>query len=387
MHIQGISLFAIAFLVGADELLLGPILTPIGNDFSVRPESVTLFVTAYSLGNAVCAFFFGALSDRYGRMQVLIPASIVFAGASVATALTECFSCALFFRVVTGAASAGMLPIAFAIAADTGTSRAIRSVAFVQAGLTLGMVTSPSLGALLTELFSWRIAFASLGIAALPFALMAMLIRTAPVPAKSISQPVRRARLLVPGSVGALIAMGFGLGGGTAIFTLIGERLRDIAGLGTGTIGGVYALLGVVSVIGNVAMPRISARFGDGRHIMRCALVVCLTMNAVVFVTPAGWPLAFALPLWALAAGIGSPALMNYIAELATARRGALMALGMTAMHGGLAVTSGLAGMTYAMGSEWTAALGTLLFALAILALRPAKGPAESETGHRAVDP
>lgn len=47
--IQSIALFFIAFLVGADELLLGSILEPIGGDLGVPPSQVTLFITAYSL--------------------------------------------------------------------------------------------------------------------------------------------------------------------------------------------------------------------------------------------------------------------------------------------------------------------------------------------------
>ncbi|MDO6707219.1 hypothetical protein [Photobacterium sp. 1_MG-2023] len=49
-----ILLFFIAFLVGADELMLGPILVPIGQDLGVAPERVTLFITAYSLALACC---------------------------------------------------------------------------------------------------------------------------------------------------------------------------------------------------------------------------------------------------------------------------------------------------------------------------------------------
>ncbi|WP_000479220.1 hypothetical protein [Vibrio mimicus] len=45
-----VMLFLIAFLVGADELMLGPILAPIGHDLGVPPERVTLFITAYSVG-------------------------------------------------------------------------------------------------------------------------------------------------------------------------------------------------------------------------------------------------------------------------------------------------------------------------------------------------
>ena len=49
---QSMILFLVAFLVGADELMLGSILEPIGNDLSVQPSQVTLFITAYSLAIA-----------------------------------------------------------------------------------------------------------------------------------------------------------------------------------------------------------------------------------------------------------------------------------------------------------------------------------------------
>lgn len=372
-YIQRALLFFIAFLVGADELLLGPILTPIGNDLSVRPESITFFITAYSLANAACAFFLGALSDRFGRMQVLVPAAMVFALASVGTALSASFEMALFFRVLTGAASAGMLPVAFAIAGDEGHGRAIHGIAFVQAGLTLGMITSPGIGALLTELFSWRVAFAGLGVAAIPFALLAVAFRARPNEAGQVTHEVEASPLLSPGAIGALIAMCFGLGGGIGIFTLIGERLRDVVGFETGTIGLIFACLGAVSVGGNFVMPKVVARFGGGRRVMRISLCACLAMNVAVFALAASvhWLLIFALPLWSLAGGIGSPALMNYLAGLATARRGALMALGMSMMHIGVAFSSGIAGLSYAVGSVWTAVFGGVVFGIAIIALRP----------------
>ncbi|HHQ2585759.1 TPA: hypothetical protein ACSPKR_003153 [Providencia rettgeri] len=49
--------------------------------------------------------------------------------------------------------------------------------------------------------------------------------------------------------------MGFGLSGGIGIFTLIGERLRDVAGYGTDIIG-IDARLarGVLSMAGNFMM-------------------------------------------------------------------------------------------------------------------------------------
>lgn len=93
------------------------------------------------------------------------------------TGLAATFEMALLSRVLTGAASAGMLPVAFAIASDAGGTNAVRRIAFVSAGLTFGMIMSPGLGALLTALFSWPVAFIALGLAAVPFAALTFVIK------------------------------------------------------------------------------------------------------------------------------------------------------------------------------------------------------------------
>ncbi|MGL6327124.1 MFS transporter [Aeromonas rivipollensis] len=141
-----VLLFFIAFLVGADELMLGPLLTPIGRELGVQPERVTLFITAYSLALAMIAPLLGSLSDRLGRVRIMLPAALLFGAASIATGLVDSFEWGLASRVLTGLASAGMLPIAFAMAADGTGKDAMKRIAWVQSGLTLGMIASPALG-------------------------------------------------------------------------------------------------------------------------------------------------------------------------------------------------------------------------------------------------
>lgn len=190
-------LFLIAFVVGADEFLLGPILTPIGRDLAVPPERITTFIAAYSLPLAFLAPIGGALSDRFGRMTVLIPASALFGLASIATSTAPSFEVGLVWRVLTGVGSAGMLPVAFALAGDEGGERATRGIAVVQAGLTLGIILSPGLGALAAGFLFWRFAFSGLGALALLIALVAALARgTAPLSAAGAS--VTAGRLFVP---------------------------------------------------------------------------------------------------------------------------------------------------------------------------------------------
>ena len=374
-----ILLFLIAFLVGADELMLGPILAPIGKDLGVQPERITLFITAYSVALAMVAPLLGSLSDRLGRIKVMLPAALLFGAASVATGLVENFEWGLASRVLTGLASAGMLPIAFAMAADSAGTDAMKRIAWVQAGLTLGMIASPAVGALLTQWLSWRAAFILLGVCAWCVAAALALLPADQEPAEPSRehQDGKAARILaIPGAVGALLAMCLGLGGGIGLFNLVGQHLRDTQDWSIGSVGGLYALLGIISVIGNLLMPRLSGRVESGRTLMRMALVVCLLVSVWFYLYPAGQPmllpmlLIVPLLLWALAGGIGSPALQGYIAQLSAAHRGMLMSLAMTMMHLGVALWSGIAGFAYSAGPVALAALAMLLFGGAITALR-----------------
>ena len=371
-----ILLFLIAFLVGADELMLGPILAPIGRELGVQPERVTLFITAYSLALAMIAPLLGTLSDRLGRMKVMLPATLLFGAASVVTGLVESFEWGLASRVLTGLASAGMLPIAFAMAADSAGTDAMKRIAWVQAGLTLGMIASPAVGALLTQWLSWRAAFILLGVCAWGVAAALALLPAGQDPAEKSAahREDKGPRLLaIPGAVGALLAMCLGLGGGIGLFNLVGQHLRDTQEWSIGSVGGLYALLGVISVAGNLLMPRLSGRVESGRTLMRLALMVCLLVSVCFYLAPAGQLMLPILLLWALAGGIGSPALQGYIAQLSGAHRGMLMSLAMTMMHLGVALWSAVAGFAYSAGPLAMALLAMLLFGSAIALLRPVK--------------
>lgn len=371
-----IFLFLIAFLVGADEFLLGPILTPIGTDLSVPPERIAFFVTAYSLPLAIMAPVLGAVSDRYGRVAILMPSTLVFGLASIATSLVTTFETGIATRILTGAASGGMLGIAMAMAGDLGEKAAPRAIAFVTSGLTLGIILSPGIGALSAEMWSWRFAFAVLGGLAVFMAmagLPSLRKMRAPDHRPYAGRDNASGPLFVPGAWGSLIAMAFGLGGAVGCFALAGERLRDLFQFETATIGMIYAAFGILTLIGNATMPWALSRAGSGRALMRIALAFVLAAIVVTFAFDAlgPVPIGLALVVWAVLGGMGAPGLQTHIAQLSPTRRGALMALAGSSMNLGLAGASALAATVYPAGAEWVAVVGAGLLAAAIVALRP----------------
>ncbi|EPN8545606.1 MULTISPECIES: MFS transporter [Vibrio] len=380
---QSMILFLVAFLVGADELMLGSILEPIGNDLSVQPSQVTLFITAYSLAIAIFAPYLGRLSDRAGRIRIMVPACFVFGVVPITTGIVHDFELAIATRVITGIASAGMLPIAFALAGDAKGNRAMRQIVMVQAGLTLGMITSPAIGALLTQLLSWRAAFIILGVAALLVSAMSVVFMNNKhnESKKSDTLPPIADVIHLPGALRAILAMCLGLGGGIGVFNLIGLHIRDTSELALGWVGAIYAALGIVSVVGNMCVGRACRWLGSSRAVMRVALMVCIPCSAWVFSSEMSTVTAYlpALVLWSLAGGVGSPALQAHIASLSDEYRGVLMSFGMSMMHFGVAIWSALAGFAYSVGNEWVAFVALLLFGSAVVILKPVGNTEQSE--------
>lgn len=371
-----ILLFLIAFLVGADEFLLGPILTPIGADLSVPPERIALFITAYSLPLAIMAPLLGGVSDRYGRLTVLVPSTLVFGLASISTSFVSSFEVGIATRILTGAASGGMLGIAMAMAGDLGEKAAPKAIAFVTSGLTLGIILSPGIGALSAQMWSWRFAFAVLGGLALIVAFISLpSLRATATPRNRTNTDASHAAgpLFVPGALGSLIAMALGLGGAVGCFALVGERLRSLFAWDTGTIGMVYAAFGILTLVGNFTMPWALARVGSGRALMRIALVFVLAAIVVTYVfdTLGPLPILAAFAVWAVAGGTGAPGLQTHIAQLSPARRGALMALAGSSMNLGIAGASALAASVFSAGAAWVAVVALVLITIACVALRP----------------
>lgn len=376
-----IFLFLIAFLVGADEFLLGPILTPIGTDLSVPPERIALFITAYSLPLALMAPILGGVSDRYGRLAVLVPSTLAFGLASIATSFIPSFETGIATRILTGAASGGMLGIAMAMAGDLGEKAAPKAIAFVTSGLTLGIILSPGIGALSAEFWSWRFAFAALGGLALIVVLVGLpSLRTTPAPEHRANADADNtdSLLFVPGAWGSLIAMAAGLGGAVGCFALVGERLRSLYEWDTATVGMVYAAFGILTLVGNFTMPTALARVGSGRALMRIALVFVLAAIVVTYVFDGLVPalVLLALAIWAVLGGIGAPGLQTHIAQLSPSRRGTLMALAGSSMNLGVAGATALAASVYPAGAAWVAGVALVLIAIAIVALRPVSADA-----------
>src|SRR5271163_3550264 len=76
------------FLDRMSQLYLAPYFAP---EFHLSHEQVGVLASVLAISWALSTFFFGALSDRWGRRRILIPAVFAFSALSWVSGLAQSF--------------------------------------------------------------------------------------------------------------------------------------------------------------------------------------------------------------------------------------------------------------------------------------------------------
>lgn len=366
-----------------------PILPLYVQDHGASAFTVGVVLAAYSAAQLVGSPVLGRLSDRFGRRPVLVIALIGSAVGHLVTASAGTVGLIIVARLFDGF-SGGSLSIAHAAAADLAPpSQRPRLFGLLGAGIALGFVAGPALGAL-AALGGPRVPFIAAGAlcavnaASAWWRLPAFAPPGTPHPLHPTPQPERAAQggragageslgLLSPSSVLGRtlltsLVLGIGFAGFESTFSLLG---RERVGLTEAKAGMVFAGVGIVlSIVQGLLVRRVIERIGPTRT-ARTAVTVNLVGFAVL-IPAAGWTgLVPALLLLTVGQGLLTPAMSTVVSSLAPAdRRGAVFgvqqSVGAASRVVGPLVALGLYGigvpLPYVLGAG-LAVLGLLAFA------------------------
>jgi MFS transporter, DHA1 family, multidrug resistance protein len=145
-----------------------PALPAIQAHFAVSPGTAQLALSLSILANAVAALSYGPLSDRFGRRPVVLAGLAMFIAGSVLCALAPSISLLIVGRVVQAGGGAAGMVIARAIVRDLfERERAASMIAYLTMAMVVAPMLSPSVGALLLDLFDWRAIFIALTVVGL----------------------------------------------------------------------------------------------------------------------------------------------------------------------------------------------------------------------------
>ena len=166
MDRERLALYAGTVAAYSDRYVTQSILPVLSEEMGVGPARAGLTVSAVVLAIAVASPFYGPLSDALGRKPVMVGATALLAGATLACAFAPSFGALVALRALQGVFVPGMTAVSVAYAGDR---YGLRGLPTVVAGIIAASVVGGLLGRVLAggiaAVGGWRapfVAFAAL---------------------------------------------------------------------------------------------------------------------------------------------------------------------------------------------------------------------------------
>jgi predicted MFS family arabinose efflux permease len=276
---------AAVFMVSAEARVIAPLLPAIALGLGSSVAAAGMLITAYTIPYGLFQLVYGPLADRFSRQRVMGVALGLFSLGTFLSGFGPNMPALYLLRFATGAAAAGVIPIALAYVGDAvpyqQRQAALGRVVSVAA---LGGVLSAALGGVIATLLSWRALFIGYGLLAL--LVSAVLLRLpvvrlrAPQPrAAGLLGPYRAIFRLAGSRATALYSLVFFEG---MIATLVSWRMLFIGyGLLALAVSAVLLRLPVVRL--RAPQPRAAGLLGPYRAIFRLAGSRATALYCLVF--------------------------------------------------------------------------------------------------------
>src|SRR5262249_5065789 len=127
---------------------------------SASLDQINWVLTSYIVASAIMTAPIGWLADRFGRKKLFIVCAAGFTFASVLCGLAHSIEQMVLFRLLQGMFGAALVPLSQAVLLDSYTVEERGSaMAIWGVGVMLGPIMGPTLGAWLTETYSWHWVF------------------------------------------------------------------------------------------------------------------------------------------------------------------------------------------------------------------------------------
>jgi len=395
----GVSVLVVTGALGFGRFGYTMILPSMKEGLSLSYTEMGLLATGNFLGYLAFALAGGFLAARYGP-RLVISLSLALAGAAMfLTGLVNSFASALVMRILTGIGSGGSnVPVMGLLSAWFAAKRRGLAAGAAVAGSSLGLlITGPLVPAIVASYgeAGWRYSWYVLGVAVIAMGLLSyMLLRNRPaekglrpVGAESEHDPILEAPAVSSlawssvyraGALWQLGAIYFAFGFSYIIYaTFFAAYLTREGGWAQPAAGGLWAQIGLVSIISGLIWGSVSDRWGRKTGLFCvytiqgvCFLVFASMQNTFGFYVSA---LLFALTAWSIPA-IMAAACGDYLGpQLAPAALGLITLIFGIGQAVGPGVGGALADLTGSFRAAFfLAAAVAASGALGSLTLRPA---------------
>ena len=361
------------FLIGAAEVVAGPMMKEMAADLGVAAPTVAWLPSLYALTYALCAPLLGPWSDRLGRRTLLLPGLGGLGLANMVVAATSSMPAAACASALAGLCAAAVQPNALAIVADHARPQdQARQFGQVFAGLMFSFVLTPLLAAGMAAHGSWRLAYAALGLMAWTAALASVRrLPSTPRPAVHAARPywASLGQALRRDGVAPRLGVSFlWLGLSAGIFAVLGEVLRRQFSLDTAHLGWALGLLGLATVAGSHLVAPVTRMLGNTSRTVWLAVPISMAGTLTLGLISGQWlpALLALLALWAFLYGAAGPCHHTDLTHAAGDLTGTVTSVHASLLNLGIAFVSGWTALSLAsQGPTLTMGLLAAVMALA----------------------
>lgn len=402
-----VTILLIVFVQMLGAAMILPILPLYARrEFNLPPEAITPLVSVFFAAQFFAGPFLGRLSDRRGRMPILIVSQIgtvlSFLGLALAPAAWVLFAA----RIVDGITGGNIIVAQAYITDITPAEKRTESLGYIFAIFGIGFIIGPALGGFLSAAFGPRVPYL---IAAAAAALTVLLTyftldetvteeqrqtnRQAIKSALGMAEIARNLPLLLV--IGVAFIGQFGMGMLQSTFALYAEAVL-FAGIDERTanlgIGLLFTVIGVGQFITQVfLLRRMVRRFGDARLVILGSLV--RTIGLILFVTvPTPWMAGAGGLFFAMGMGLMMPPLQSLATRTVSDReRGGVLGIYQSSLSLATIISTAVAGTIFAYRATLPYWIGAGLSLLAVIPavflwrqarsaeIRPRRAPAPSD--------
>ncbi|WP_342725204.1 MDR family MFS transporter [Bradyrhizobium sp. B097] len=127
---------------------------------SASQDQINWVLTSYIVAAAIMTAPVGWIANRFGRKRIFIICSAGFTVASVFCGLAQDINQMVLFRLLQGVFGAALVPLSQAVMLDSyALHERAKAMSIWGMGVMMGPIMGPSLGAWLTETYSWHWVF------------------------------------------------------------------------------------------------------------------------------------------------------------------------------------------------------------------------------------
>jgi len=319
------------FIVMADNWVVSPILPAIAHNLDINIARAGLLITAYMIPFGFFQIVFGPLADRFGKKQVITFSIVMFTIATGLCALGSSLGNLSFFRALTGAFAASVMPISLAIIGDIFSIEERQGAIGTFMGISfLGQGLSMAIGGTIAYFLNWRGVFGIYAILALvPTFLLLKNYKELPSEKHPDSKVFEAYRMLLSSKKSLFTYIIVLLEGMFIVgsFSYAGAYISKTYGFNYFYIGLIMTAFGVMTVIGGRLSGKMAQNIG-ARKILSIGLTLAALSDMVIYLFGGRlWPLVIGVALLGLGFIFTHSTLLTRATEFAQKARGSAMSL------------------------------------------------------------